>query len=69
MRYIIRITSQRGKALDGWLHFGWLRGRKYPEWYGVDTTNDARSMTEKQMKIISEMLRDNNYEFQVIRVL
>ena len=69
MRYIIRITSQRGKALEGWLHFDWGRGRKYPEWWGVSIENEAHTMTEKQMELISTMLQNNNYDFQVIRVL
>ena len=69
MRYIIRITAERGKALEGWLHFDWVRGRKYPEWWGVSVENEAHSMTERQMELISTMLQNNNYEFQVIRVL
>ncbi len=68
MRYIIRITAQRGEALEGWLHFDWSRGRKCPEWWGVSAENEARLMTERQMKILSEMLQNNDYEFQVILV-
>ena len=68
MRYIIRITSERGKTIDCWLHFDWTRGRKYPDWWAVSIDYEAHSMTEKQMEVISEQLRNNNYGFQVIAV-
>ena len=72
-RYIIRVTSDRGIEVSGYLHFDWIRGKKYPEWWAIrvedNGTMDAHSMTERQKDFFIETLTNNNNEFEVVRLV
>lgn len=65
-KYIIKVTESRHG--NGYIHFEWVNGRKYPECFGTNTEN-AQLMTERQMAYFDTILRDNDCVYEIIPII
>lgn len=65
-RYIIRVSNGRRNEV-GYITFDWINGRRYPECFGV--SDKAQTMTERQMEYFDDILSNNGYEYEVVKVL
>lgn len=65
-KYIIKVTESRNG--NGYIHFEWRNGCKYPECFGTNNAN-AQLMTERQMSYFDTILNDNGCVYEIIPII